>query len=73
MYHVVGPLHILLAEKEGKIWFNIICLKLYQFERITLVVFVCLGIYHGIRYEIFPIICPEICHAENFIKKVIVS
>ena len=35
MDHVVGPLHILLAEKEGRIWFNIICLKLYQFERTT--------------------------------------
>ena len=35
MDHVAGPLHILLAEKEGWIWFNIIYLKLYQFERIT--------------------------------------
>ena len=35
MDHVAGPLHILLAEKEGRIWFNIICLKLYQFKRIT--------------------------------------
>ena len=35
MDHVAGPLHILLAEKEGRIWFNIICLKFYQFERIT--------------------------------------
>jgi hypothetical protein len=35
MDHVAGPLHILLAEKEGRIWFNIICLKLYQFEKIT--------------------------------------
>ena len=33
--HVAGPLHILLAEKEGRIWFNKICLKPYQFERIT--------------------------------------
>ena len=32
--HFAGPLHILLAEKEGRIWFNIICFKLYQFERI---------------------------------------
>ena len=30
-----GPLHILLAEKEGRIWFNIICLQIYQFERTT--------------------------------------
>jgi len=32
MDHVAGPLHILLAEKEGMIWFNITCLKLYQSE-----------------------------------------
>ena len=35
MGHVVRLLHILLVEKEGRIWFNIICLQLYQFERIT--------------------------------------
>ena len=35
MDHVVGPLHILWAEKEGTIWFNTTCLKLYPFERIT--------------------------------------
>ena len=35
MDHVVGPLHILLAEKEERIWFNIICLKIYQCERTT--------------------------------------
>ena len=35
MDHVAGPLHILLAEKEGRIWFNIICLQIYQFERTT--------------------------------------
>jgi len=29
------PLHTLLAEKEEGIWFNIICLKLYQFKRTT--------------------------------------
>ena len=34
--HVVGSLHILLAgKKRGRIWFHIICLKLYQFERTT--------------------------------------
>ena len=32
---VARPLHIFLAEKEGRISFNIICLKLYQFERTT--------------------------------------
>ena len=35
MDHVAGPLHILLAEKEARIWFNIVCLKLYQFKRTT--------------------------------------
>ena len=30
-----GIIAYLLAGKEGKIWFNTICLKLYQFERIT--------------------------------------
>jgi hypothetical protein len=35
MDHVARPLHILLAEKEGRNWFNIKCLKLYQFEIIT--------------------------------------
>ena len=35
MDHVAGPLHILLAGKEGRVWFHIICLKLYQFKRIT--------------------------------------
>ena len=34
MGHVARPLHILLAEIEGRIWFNIVCLKLYQFKRI---------------------------------------
>jgi hypothetical protein len=32
MDHVAGPLHILMVGKEGRIWFNIICFKLYQFE-----------------------------------------
>ena len=35
MDHVAGPLHILFAEKEGRIWFNIVCLKLYEFEKIS--------------------------------------
>ena len=26
---------ILLVEKEGRIWFHIVCLKLYQCERTT--------------------------------------
>src|ERR1700737_3680888 len=39
MNHVAGPLHILLAEKEGRIWFNIICLQVDQFKIITLCCF----------------------------------
>jgi hypothetical protein len=35
MDHVAGPLQMLLAEKEGRIWFDIICLKLYKYERTT--------------------------------------
>ena len=35
MDHVVGPSHILLTEKEGRIRFTIICLKLYQFNITT--------------------------------------
>ena len=27
MDHVAGPLHILLAKKEGRIWFSVICLN----------------------------------------------
>ena len=34
-----------LAEKEGMIWFNIICLKLYQFERI---IWRCLSVLESI-------------------------
>jgi hypothetical protein len=33
--HVAGPLHIWLEEKEGRVWFNKIFLKLYSFKRIT--------------------------------------
>ena len=29
MGHVAGPLCILLAEKEGRIWFIIMCFKFY--------------------------------------------
>ena len=35
MDHVAGPLHVLLPGKEGRIWFRIICLKRYQFKRMT--------------------------------------
>ena len=36
-----GTIAYLLVKKEGTIWFTIICLKLYQFERIT---WLCLSI-----------------------------
>ena len=55
MDHVAGPFHILLAKKEGGIWFNIICLNLPIWEN-YLVVFVSSGI------------CPEICPAEIILK-----
>ena len=35
MDHVAESLHIFLVEKEGRIWFDLICLKLYKFERTT--------------------------------------
>jgi hypothetical protein len=35
MVHVAGPLHNLWWKKEKRIQFNIICLKLYQFKKIT--------------------------------------
>ena len=59
---VVGPLHILLAEKEGRIQFNIRCLKLYHFERIT---WWCLSLYLEIHYGIYLAIYPEICPARQ--------
>ena len=31
----MGPLHILLAEKEGSIWFNMMCFKIHQFGGTT--------------------------------------
>ena len=35
MDHEAGALHVLLAEKETRITFNVTCLKLYQFERVS--------------------------------------
>ena len=35
MDHVAEPLHILLVENDGRVWFNLTCLKIYQFEIIT--------------------------------------
>ena len=34
MDYIAGPSHIFLAGKDGRIWFDTICLKLYQIERI---------------------------------------
>ena len=61
MDHVVGPLHILLVEKEGRMWFNIICLKLYQFERTT---WWCLYV---LEYALQSILL------DKYIKKIMVS
>jgi hypothetical protein len=60
MDHVVGPLHILLAEKRGG--FGLVCLKLYPFERI---IWWCLSILEclGICFGMCPAICLEICLA----------
>ena len=58
---VAGTLHILLAEKEGRIWFIIICLKLYQFERIT---WWCLSVLESIMEYFFGI-----CHASYLARK----
>ena len=61
MDHVAGPLHILLAEKEDMIWFNIICLKLYQFKRIT---WWCLSVLESIREYILAFVME---YALNFV------
>ena len=69
MDHVAGSLHILLVGKEGRIWFDVVCLKLYQFEKIT---WWCLSILEYVmEYALQSI--PEIYHAGKFIKKVMVS
>ena len=73
MDHVVGPLHILLAKKEGRIWFDIKCFKLYQFWENYLAMFVYLEIYLGIFSRICLAIYPEICLAGKKIKIVMVS
>jgi hypothetical protein len=58
MDHDAGPLHILLVEKEGRIWLNAIYLKLYRFERIT---WWCLSVLESIMDFVMksrPTICP---------------
>src|ERR1700738_3989491 len=72
MDHVVGPLHILLTEKDGRVWFNIISLKLYQFKRNYLVVFVCPGIYRGVYIEFALHFVLKYVMLDFFYKKVIV-
>ena len=44
-----GTITYFVGGKKGRIWFNIICLKLYQFQRF----FCCLGIYYGIYPKIY--------------------
>jgi hypothetical protein len=66
MDHVAGPLHIFcLAEKEGRIWFSIICFQLYQFERST---WWCLSVLESILQSV-----PKFVLLEKIFKKVIVS
>ena len=57
----MGPLHILSVEKEGGIWYNIICLKLYQFERTT---WWCLCVPEFVMES--ALIYPGICHDDFF-------
>ena len=69
MNHVAGPLHILLAEKEGRIWFSIICVKIYQFKRIT---WWCLSVLEfALEFVMKSAVpsCLEICHAGILKKK----
>ena len=68
MDHVVGPLHILLVEKEGRIWFNTTCLKLYQFNRI---IWWCLCVLESFPKSIMESPLKSIlkCDARENIKK----
>ena len=73
MDHVAGPLHILLAEKEGRISFDIICFKLYQFERIT---WWCLFVLESILEYVLESALQSILKStmlEKIFKKVMVS
>ena len=65
MDHVAEPLHILLEEKEGMVSFNIICLKLYQFERTS---WWCLFVLESVQK-----ICLEIYPAEKISKNIMGS
>ena len=65
MDHVAGSLRILLAKQEGRIWFNIICLKLYQPKRITRW---CLFVLESILEYILKFVF-EICLVEFFFWK----
>ena len=64
MDHVAGPLHALLVEKEGRIWFHIICLKLYQFKRF---IWWCLSVLEFVLESILQYIMKPIM-LENFKK-----
>jgi hypothetical protein len=64
MDHVAGPLHIMLAGKEGRIWFNTICLKSINLREL-LGGYVCIEIWYGI--------CPIIYPTGKNVKKITVS
>ena len=69
MNHYAGPLHILLVEKEGRIWFSIICLKLYQFERST---WWCLSILEFVLQFVLQYVLKFVL-LEKILKKITVS
>jgi len=70
MDHVAGLLHMLLVEKrEERIWFNMICLKLYQFEMIA---WWCLSVVESILECVLEYAMTSTL-LEKHIKKVIVS
>jgi hypothetical protein len=70
---LMSPIAYFVGGKEGRIWFNIICFKIYQFWHNYLVVFVSPGIYPRICPGICYGLCPEIYPAEKYIKKFLVS
>jgi hypothetical protein len=69
MDHVAGPLHILLAEKEGRNWFILIRLKLYQYGDNYSVVFVYPEIHFEMCFGITLAMCHETYHAGSYPKK----
>ena len=61
----VAPLHTLLAKKEGRIWFNIMGLKLYQFKGI---IWWCLWVLEYVMKSVMKFVM-----LEKILKKFMVS